>query len=563
MSTAVKYPRTPHLPWSPGASSDDVRLADLSGLEGREVVVTEKLDGENTTLYRDRLHARSLDSAHHPSRARLKALHARIAPSIPEGTRICGENLTARHSIAYDALRSVFYAFSVWDGDRARSWDATVAFTRERGLPTPRVRFRGRFDARTIRKLRVARDREEGYVVRVADAFDRSDFGRCVAKWVRPGHVSTDAHWMHQAVVENGLAPEAALWSIRAGGPIDRPVLAELFAGHPDIPIAPDALPEQLPADAPPLGDRRLAAVLALAAARSPGCVRPTLLPALAHHLASLEPDSSAGSRIALARTIADVVGRHAILHRPHPDDARRAGLTALARGVDLPLLHLVATDRAPDPDASERVAWSRLVATDAGLWSEDPFAAYREVFADRPSTEAAFRLHAALDRLVDGRVRSPAEALPATHDEIPRGELTVLVGPSGTGKSTLARRLAKQTRREVVSLDTLRERGVSNPVEAARSRLDALAADAVWDATSLTRTQRDLPLSIARRHRASVRLVSLLTPRSVATERNRARKRGRVPDDAVDKQWRRVRWPYGGEAPVLNWVDGVRDANE
>ncbi|MFE9924807.1 RNA ligase family protein, partial [Streptomyces sp. NPDC005774] len=47
----VHYPRTPHLPWSPGAASDDIRAGDLSGLRGREVVVTEKLDGENTTLY--------------------------------------------------------------------------------------------------------------------------------------------------------------------------------------------------------------------------------------------------------------------------------------------------------------------------------------------------------------------------------------------------------------------------------------------------------------------------------------------------------------------------------
>jgi hypothetical protein len=65
----VRYPRTPHLPWSPGATPDDVRAGDLSGLLGREVVVTEKPDGENTTLYADGVHARSLDSAHHPSRS--------------------------------------------------------------------------------------------------------------------------------------------------------------------------------------------------------------------------------------------------------------------------------------------------------------------------------------------------------------------------------------------------------------------------------------------------------------------------------------------------------------
>ena len=56
-----KYPRTPHLPWSPGLSSDDTRLGQARQFAGREVVVTEKLDGENTTLDRRGLHARSLD----------------------------------------------------------------------------------------------------------------------------------------------------------------------------------------------------------------------------------------------------------------------------------------------------------------------------------------------------------------------------------------------------------------------------------------------------------------------------------------------------------------------
>src|SRR5690606_15864545 len=105
------YPRTPHLPWSPGASPDDVRAGDLSGLLGREVVVTEKLDGENTTLYADGSHARSLDSGHHPSRTWVKALQGRIGRLIPPGWRVCGENLYARHSIAYPSLAGYFYGF--------------------------------------------------------------------------------------------------------------------------------------------------------------------------------------------------------------------------------------------------------------------------------------------------------------------------------------------------------------------------------------------------------------------------------------------------------------------
>ena len=65
---AVKYPRTPHLPWSPGASQDDVFSLDARHFEGQTVIITEKMDGENTTLYRDYLHARSVDGRHHPSR---------------------------------------------------------------------------------------------------------------------------------------------------------------------------------------------------------------------------------------------------------------------------------------------------------------------------------------------------------------------------------------------------------------------------------------------------------------------------------------------------------------
>ena len=58
----VKYPRTYHLPWS-SPSSDDRVASSLNHFVGQEVVVTEKLDGENTSLYNDYVHARSLEKA--------------------------------------------------------------------------------------------------------------------------------------------------------------------------------------------------------------------------------------------------------------------------------------------------------------------------------------------------------------------------------------------------------------------------------------------------------------------------------------------------------------------
>jgi hypothetical protein len=47
----VKYPRTYHLPWSQDKTNDDKSLKDVSCFIDKEVVVSKKLDGENTTLF--------------------------------------------------------------------------------------------------------------------------------------------------------------------------------------------------------------------------------------------------------------------------------------------------------------------------------------------------------------------------------------------------------------------------------------------------------------------------------------------------------------------------------
>lgn len=206
-----KYPRTRHLPWSPGASTDDLTAEGIDAFVGRRVIVTEKMDGENTTLYRDHSHARSLDSRHHPSRNWVKAMHGRIAHEIPEGWRLCGENLYARHSIAYEGLPSFFMLFSVWDADnRCLDWDRTVEWAQLLEVETVPVLYDGLFDVDWLRELDAELDleRSEGYVVRLAEGFDYAAFGTSVAKWVRANHVQTDEHWMQQAIVPNELAPE-------------------------------------------------------------------------------------------------------------------------------------------------------------------------------------------------------------------------------------------------------------------------------------------------------------------------------------------------------------------
>lgn len=211
----VKYARTFHLPWSPGVSSDDKMHRDVQAVfAGREVVVTEKLDGENTTIYADGYtHARSLDSKGHPSRDWLRRVAAVVGSvGMPETMRVCGENLYARHSIAYHALPAHFLVFGIYDGDWCVSWDETVEWATLLDLPLVPVLYRGPWDEAAVRACWTGRstaspgDEQEGYVVRLAGRIPASEWTASSAKFVRAGHVQTGEHWMHGPVVPNGLA---------------------------------------------------------------------------------------------------------------------------------------------------------------------------------------------------------------------------------------------------------------------------------------------------------------------------------------------------------------------
>lgn len=209
METYTKYPRTPHLPWSLGATSDDKVLPSVSHFEGRQVIITEKMDGENTTMYRDHIHARSLDSKGGEDRAWVKQFWASIRSEIPEGWRICGENLWAQHSVAYKELRSFFYGFSIWDSyNIALPWKDTLEYFAMLGITSVPVIYSGVWDEIAIRNLSKSLNltETEGYVVRLASSFHYDNFSTSVAKFVRANHVQTDRHWRSQQFVPNGLA---------------------------------------------------------------------------------------------------------------------------------------------------------------------------------------------------------------------------------------------------------------------------------------------------------------------------------------------------------------------
>lgn len=206
-----KYPRTFHLPWSRSRTDDDKILRTVGHFEEKEVVVTEKLDGENTTLYRNHIHARSLDSKDHASRHWVKMLHGTISFHIPEGWRICGENVYALHSIYYEHLTSYFYVFSIWnENNECLSWDETVEWAELLGLETAPVLYRGIWSEETVKscytKQSVFGGEQEGYVVRLTERFSYEDFKQSAAKFVRKNHVQTDQHWLSKPVVPNGIA---------------------------------------------------------------------------------------------------------------------------------------------------------------------------------------------------------------------------------------------------------------------------------------------------------------------------------------------------------------------
>ena len=199
-----KYPSTPVLPNSPGSRGNDE--FDTSLFEGKEVVILEKLDGENANLLRDHYYARSIDGRHHPSRDWLKAFHATFKHDIPEGWRFSGENMFAFHSIYYVNLESYFYLFAIWnEKNESLSWDSVLEWAELLGLVTPKQFYRGVWDEEIVRNIKFNPKDCEGYVVRTVEGFAFNEFTQHIAKYVRENHVNTSEHWMFQDIKMNKL----------------------------------------------------------------------------------------------------------------------------------------------------------------------------------------------------------------------------------------------------------------------------------------------------------------------------------------------------------------------
>lgn len=275
------------------------------------------------------------------------------------------------------------------------------------------------------------------------------------------------------------------------------------------------------------------------------------------------------------------LVGEHHSLHRAIDSDLGR-GVYALARRVPLPLLVRLARADARgrvvtagdgargEPFHGEGLAdYLQLLAEDLGLWNNPhPYADFRaeivRLLPDAPPDLLALAYGRGVQDWENGLIHTPHEAVArvqqAAKDGFPR--LTVLCGPSGSGKSTLAQSFADA---EIISLDALRsqlgkhagDQSVNGQVmQAAREKLrEALRRKrhAVWDATSLRRSQRAQVLGLGQDYGALTELRVLWTRPSLLGLRNSGRER-QVSSAVIADQLRMLEFPEVGEAHVVKW---------
>lgn len=203
-SKAEKYPRTYHFPFSQGAVNDDRIQAQWQDILQHELVITEKLDGENSCIKSNGVYARSHAAVNRNPWARpVWDIWERVGRSLGD-LHLFGENLYAIHSIEYQRLEHYFYVFAVRDGDTWLSWDDVTAYAQVLELPVVPVLRRGFFDAESLKQAIHSQQQNgstfggisEGVVCRTAAAFNDDLFAQNVLKYVRKNHVQTDEHWI-------------------------------------------------------------------------------------------------------------------------------------------------------------------------------------------------------------------------------------------------------------------------------------------------------------------------------------------------------------------------------
>jgi ATP-dependent RNA circularization protein (DNA/RNA ligase family) len=178
----------------------------MSNLIRQEIVITEKLDGENCGMTDDGVYARSHAAfTTSPWSREVRALHKLIVEDeLGDGVYLFGENMEGIHSIEYTNLTSYFYIFGMRDNNIWVPWEKVEEYSYLFDIPTVPVLFKGIVNSeKELKSLVEKLSKEpselggvrEGIVARVAGMFHNDDFSTNVLKWVRKDHVTTDEHW--------------------------------------------------------------------------------------------------------------------------------------------------------------------------------------------------------------------------------------------------------------------------------------------------------------------------------------------------------------------------------
>lgn len=203
------YPRTRHMKGSPGATPDDIITTDndwIIPFLNREIILSEKLDGENTSITNQSVYARSKYPSINPWSVNIRELFPYVKDYISDDEIVFGENLYAIHSIEYNNLPSYFHIFAVFNTKENiwYSWDDVVDFAGVLDLPTVPVLFRGTISSEKelmdminsfMSKPSTYGIEKEGVVMRLASEIKPEDWNNSVAKWVRANHVRTNKRW--------------------------------------------------------------------------------------------------------------------------------------------------------------------------------------------------------------------------------------------------------------------------------------------------------------------------------------------------------------------------------
>ena len=216
MELNKKYPRTYHLPFSPGTTNDDKKLgADwFKDYAGKEIVITEKMDGESTAMNIQDVYARSHGAPTRTPWSRNlwdpnNGLYWYLKPLIGETEMIYGENVYGIHSIEYTKLPVYWFMFAANDGERWYSWDEIQEMAKILNVPTVPLLWRGIAESekqitdlinKFVSEPSVYGPTREGIVMRTVEGFPFEEngeeaFPHHVCKYVRPNHVQTDVHW--------------------------------------------------------------------------------------------------------------------------------------------------------------------------------------------------------------------------------------------------------------------------------------------------------------------------------------------------------------------------------